>query len=70
VVIVNRTTFSSALLTGLTAGEADPDGKAAKEMHALWRVVEKELTHEKANPRKRARAEEGGRTTARATAGR
>jgi hypothetical protein len=39
--IVNRMTFSSALLTGLTAGESEPDGKAAREMHALWRVVEK-----------------------------
>jgi chromosome partitioning protein len=47
--IVSRTTFSSALLTGLTAGEVDPDGKAAKEMRALWRVVEKEVDHGKAH---------------------
>jgi chromosome partitioning protein len=46
--IVNRTTFSSALLTGLTAGEAEPDGKAAKEIRALWRIVEKETAHGKA----------------------
>jgi chromosome partitioning protein len=47
--IVNRTLFSSALLTGLTAGEVEPDGKAAKEMRALWRIVEKELPNEKAH---------------------
>jgi chromosome partitioning protein len=55
--IVNRTTYSSALLTGLTAGETEPDGKAAKEMRALWRVVEKELTHAKAHVGERAGAE-------------
>jgi chromosome partitioning protein len=49
VAIVNRMTFASALLTGLTAAETEPDGKAAGEMHALWRVVEKELDHEKAH---------------------
>jgi chromosome partitioning protein len=36
-VIVNRVTFSSALLTGLTAGEAEPDGKAAREVRAVAR---------------------------------
>jgi chromosome partitioning protein len=48
VAIVNRMTLGTALLTGLTATETEPDGKAASEMHALWRVVEKELNHEKA----------------------
>jgi chromosome partitioning protein len=42
--IVNRSRFSTALREGLTACEAEPDGKAAKEMHALWRAVDKELT--------------------------
>jgi chromosome partitioning protein len=46
VAIVNRTRFTTALRAGLTACEADPTGKAAKEMNALWRVVEKELAHE------------------------
>jgi len=48
--IVNRTVFSSALLTGQTAGEVEPGGKAANEMRALWRIVEKEIPREKANP--------------------
>jgi chromosome partitioning protein len=43
IAIVNRDAFSTALRTGLTACEADPDSKAASEMHALWRAVEKEL---------------------------
>lgn len=41
--IVARDTFSTALRDGLVACEADPQSKAAKEMQALWRVVEKEL---------------------------
>jgi chromosome partitioning protein len=65
--IVNRMTFANALLTGLTAGETEPGGKAAREMHALWRVVEKELAHEKAHARDRA-GEEGAGTGVRATA--
>jgi chromosome partitioning protein len=48
VAIVNRMTLGTALLTGLTATETEPDSKAASEMHELWRVVEKELSHEKA----------------------
>jgi chromosome partitioning protein len=43
VAIVNRDTFSTALRAGLTACEADPRSKAAKEMTALWRSVDKEL---------------------------
>ena len=58
VAIVNRALFASALLSGLTAGEAEPDSKAAQEMHALWRVVEKELTNEKAHAANRP-GEEG-----------
>jgi hypothetical protein len=64
--LVNRMTFASALLTGLTTGEAEPDGKAAREMHALWRVLEKELSHEKAG--NRAGEEDAGRDGARAAA--
>jgi chromosome partitioning protein len=44
VAITNRTAFSGALVAGLTACEADPHGKAAKEMRALWRIVDKELS--------------------------
>jgi len=42
VAIVNGDAFSTALRGGLTACEADPARKAAKEMGALWRTVEKE----------------------------
>ena len=48
VAITNRAAFVSAPVTGLTAGETDPQGKAAKEIRALWRIVEKELAHGKA----------------------
>lgn len=41
--ISQRATFSHALVGGLAATEADPRGKAAGEMRALWRYVEKEL---------------------------
>ena len=68
VAVVSRMTFSSALLTGLTAGETEPDSKAAKEMHALWRVVEKELNHEKAYAGNRAGEEGAASTGARAAA--
>jgi chromosome partitioning protein len=55
VVIVNRTAFPAAAVEGLTACEAEPDSKAAKEMRALWRVVEKELNDDgKANAAKRS----------------
>lgn len=70
VAIVNRSTFSTSLMAGLTAGEAEPDRKAAREMHALWHVVEKELDHEKANAGGRSRAEDAGSTRARAAAAR
>lgn len=69
VAITNRAAFPAAAITGLTAGEAEPDSKAAKEMRALWRIVDKELSHEKAHTGKRA-GEESTATRARATAGR
>ena len=58
VAIVNRTSIPAAATAGLTAVEADPDGKAAKEMRALWRVVDKELSDEKAHSRKRTGAQD------------
>jgi chromosome partitioning protein len=48
--ITNRTSFATALIAGLTACEMEPDGKAAREMRALWRSVEKELFHEETKP--------------------
>jgi len=57
--VVNRTVFAGALLTGLTASEAEPGGKADKEMRALWRVVEKELNHGKGYAADRAGEEDG-----------
>lgn len=62
--VVNRTLFATALLSGLTAGEAEPGGKADREMRALWRVVEKELSHEKAHTRSRASDQEAARAAA------
>ena len=41
--VVQRAAFSQALVGGMTASETEPDGKAAKDMRALWRFVEKEL---------------------------
>lgn len=41
--ISQRAVFSHALVEGLTATEAEPRGKAAAEIRALWRYVEKEL---------------------------
>jgi chromosome partitioning protein len=41
--VTQRAAFSQAMVAGLTAAEAEPDGKAAKEMRALWRALEKEL---------------------------
>ena len=48
VAITGRAAFIAAPVTGLTAGEIEPEGKAAKEIRALWRIVEKELAHGKA----------------------
>jgi chromosome partitioning protein len=44
--LTQRAAFSQAMVAGLTATEAEPDGKAAKEMRALWRTIEKELLDE------------------------
>ncbi len=41
--IAQRAAFSHALVGGLAATEAEPRGKAADEIRALWRYVEKEL---------------------------
>ena len=41
--IAQRATFSHALVGGLSATEAEPKGKAAAEVRALWKYVEKEL---------------------------
>jgi chromosome partitioning protein len=48
VAITSRAAFIAAPVTGLTANETEPEGKAAKEIRALWRIVEKELAHGKA----------------------
>ncbi|HEX2939591.1 MAG TPA: ParA family protein [Rhodopila sp.] len=44
VAVIQRAALSHALVAGLTALETEPTGKAAKELRALWRHVEKELT--------------------------
>jgi chromosome partitioning protein len=41
--IIQRAILSHALVSGMVASETEPDGKAAKEIRALWRFVEKEL---------------------------
>ena len=73
--IGSRAVFSHALVSGLTANEAEPDGKAAKEMAALWRMIEKEIADEEAKPVRRigtkgaAGAVSGAATDRRARAG-
>jgi Resolvase, N terminal domain len=57
VAITSRAAFIAAPVTGLTAGETEPEGKAAKEIRALWRIVEKELAHHGNLERKRLRVE-------------
>jgi chromosome partitioning protein len=47
VAITSRAAFIAAPVAGLTVGETEPEGKAAKEIRALWRIVEKELAHGK-----------------------
>jgi chromosome partitioning protein len=47
VAITGRAAFVAAPVTGLTAMETDPHGKAATEIRALWRVIEKELAYGK-----------------------
>jgi chromosome partitioning protein len=39
VVIGQRVAFARSLVTGQTAGEIEPDGKAAAEVTALWQRV-------------------------------
>lgn len=41
--ITQRAIFGTALIDGRTAGEVEPDGKAAREMAALWKHVEGQL---------------------------
>lgn len=65
--IVNRSIFPAAAVDGLTAGEADPGGKGAREMRALWLTLMKELTDGKGRVAARAGSKgsrAGGRSTA------
>jgi chromosome partitioning protein len=39
VVVGQRVAFARALVTGQTAGEIEPDGKAAAEVTALWQWI-------------------------------
>jgi chromosome partitioning protein len=74
VAITSRAAFIAAPVTGLTANETEPEGKAAKEIRALWRIVEKELAHGKAQsvtdrrPGSEASAAAAGRRTRSANA--
>lgn len=43
VTIIQRAALSHALVGGMAASETEPDGKAAKEIRALWGFVEKEV---------------------------
>jgi chromosome partitioning protein len=57
VVITNRSVLGTALIAGLAATETERDSsKAVTELRALWRFVEKELSHEKAHPGRRSGA--------------
>ena len=47
VAITSRAAFVAAPVVGMTASETEPQGKAAQEIRALWRVIEKELAHGK-----------------------
>jgi chromosome partitioning protein len=47
VAIVNRSIIATALASGEIASEQEPDGKAARQMHALADYVEKSLWHAK-----------------------
>ena len=42
--IVQRAAFAQTLVGGMTVSETEPSGKAAKEILALWRFVEKEMS--------------------------
>lgn len=41
--ITQRAALSHSLVSGQTVSETEPEGKAAKEMRALWRFIEKDL---------------------------
>ena len=44
VTIGQRAALSHALVSGHAVSETEPTGKAAKELSALWRFVDKELS--------------------------
>jgi chromosome partitioning protein len=73
VAVTSRAAFVAAPVIGLTAGETEPESKAAKEICALWRIVEKELAHGKAqsitNRRPGSEAATAGSRRTRAHAG-
>ena len=68
VAIIHRSAFPAAALQGLATVELDPSSKAAKEIRALWRAVEKELINGEANPRGRTGKETFGNSDSRAPA--
>ncbi|RKK03307.1 ParA family protein [Pseudoroseomonas wenyumeiae] len=43
-VLTQRAAFSHALVSGQTVTEAEPKGKAAAEVNALWKFVEREIS--------------------------
>ena len=45
VAITSRAAFEAAPVVGMTASETEPKGKAATEIRALWRIIEKEVAH-------------------------
>jgi len=48
VMIAHRITYSRSMITGLTALETDPDGKAAKEIRQLYKWTAAQLEQRKA----------------------
>jgi chromosome partitioning protein len=70
VAIIHRSAFPAAALAGLAAAEMDPASKATKEMHALWRAVDKELSNGKANTAGRSDKERPASDGARRAGGR
>lgn len=42
--IVHRASLAHALVSGMAVSETEPDSKAAKEIRALWRYIEKEMS--------------------------
>jgi hypothetical protein len=43
--IWNRIVYATAVCEGLTVMEKEPDGKATKEIKALWKWLDKRLGH-------------------------